>query len=324
MTTPVVLVTSRSFSSGPRDLIGELTAAGAQVIYGPAEHALPALSGALARTTAWIAGAGPITRDHLAAAPNLRLIARYGVGIDALDLEAAADLGVLVTTTPGANTDAVADHALALALALLRHLIAAHRDARAQQWRPRLAREVASLHVGIVGFGRIGRSFSARMTALGSTVSAYDPLLTPHDIAAAGAEPADLADLASCDVVSLHAPGGEVLIDADWLAMVKPGLLLINTARASLVDQQAVADALRRGALGGYATDDLGVTATDSAHPVLADDLADLVIATPHCAAQTEEAVDTMSAATTQAVLAVLAGRHPEHVVSVAGPPPVR
>ena len=81
---------------------------------------------------------------------------------------------------------------------------------------------------------------------------------------------------------------------------------------------------LFRSALGGYATDDLGVTATDSAHPVLADDLADLVIATPHCAAQTENAVDTMSAATTQAVLAVLAGRHPEHVVSVAGPPPAR
>jgi D-3-phosphoglycerate dehydrogenase / 2-oxoglutarate reductase len=306
VTPPVVLVTSRSFSSGSGDLIGELTAAGADVIHGPVDHDLPTLSSVLSRTTAWIAGTGPITRSHIVAAPNLRLIARYGVGVDAVDLDAAADLGVVVTNTPGANTDAVADHALALTLALLRHIVPANRDARAQRWRPRLGREVASLDIGVVGFGHIGRSFSARMLALGSTVSAYDPLLTARDLAAAGVKPTALADLSSCDVVSLHAPGGRVLIDADWLADVKPGLLLVNTARASLVDEAAIADALRRGALGGYAADDLGPDPTDSTHPVLADDLADIVVVTPHCAAQTEEAVDTMSTSVTRAVLAVL------------------
>ena len=306
MTAPVVLVTSRSFSSGSRDLIGELTAAGADVTHGPADHDLSTLSNVLPRTTAWIAGAGPITRSHIAAAPNLRVIARYGVGVDAVDLGATAELGVVVTNTPGANTDAVADHAMALTLALLRHIVPANRDARTQRWRPRLAREVASLHIGVVGFGRIGRSFSARMMALGSTVSAYDPLLTARDLASAGVKPAALAGLSSCDVVSLHAPGGGVLIDADWLADVKPGLLLVNTARASLVDEAAIADALRRGALGGYAADDLGPDPTDGAHPVLADDLADVVVVTPHCAAQTEEAVDTMSTSVTRAVLAVL------------------
>jgi D-3-phosphoglycerate dehydrogenase len=307
VTPPVVLVTSRSFSSGSRDLIGELTAAGADVIHGPVDHDLPTLSSVLSRAIAWIAGAGPITREHIAAAPNLRVIARYGVGVDAVDLDAAAELGVVVTNTPGANTNAVADHAMALTLALLRHIVPANRDARAQRWRPRLAREVASLHIGLVGFGRIGRSFSARMMALGSTVSAYDPLLTAGDLASAGVKPAALADLTSCDVVSLHAPGGGVLIDADWLADVKPGLLLVNTARASLVDEAAIADALRRGALGGYAADDLGPDPTDGAHPVLAEDLADIVVVTPHCAAQTQEAVDTMSTSVTTAVLAVLA-----------------
>jgi len=112
----VVLVTSRSFSSGDLDAAGELTAAGCQVVTGPADHDLDALVPLLASASAWIAGTGPVTAAHLDAAPRLRLVARYGVGVDAVDLAAAAERRVMVTNTPGANTDAVADHTIALML----------------------------------------------------------------------------------------------------------------------------------------------------------------------------------------------------------------
>src|SRR4051794_36559449 len=171
----VVLVTSRPFSSGDLDLAAELANAGCEVLRGPSDHDLDALRPALSRATAWIAGAGPVAAAHLDAAPHLQIVARYGVGVDAVDLAAAAARGVLVTNTPGANTGAVADHALALMLAALRNVAAGDRAVRTGDWSVRRTRQLGRLTVGIVGLGRIGREVASRLSGFGSTLLGHDP-----------------------------------------------------------------------------------------------------------------------------------------------------
>ena len=128
--TGTVVVTSRSFSSGRVDLVASLRAAGLEVVRAPATHDLDELRPVLRDAVAWIAGTAPVTSAHLRAAPALRIVARYGTGVDAVDLAAAADAGVVVTNTPGANSEAVAEHAIALLFALLRGVAAGDRRVR--------------------------------------------------------------------------------------------------------------------------------------------------------------------------------------------------
>ncbi len=318
--TPLVLVTSRSFSSGDLDLTGELEAADARILTGPSTHDLDVLRPLLAEATAWIAGTGPVTAAHLDAAPALQIIARYGVGVEALDLDAAAQRGVLVTNTPGANTGAVADHAVALVLAALRDVPAGDRGVRAGRWAVHRTREMGGLSVGIVGLGRIGRAVAARLSGFGSTLLGFDPWVPAADLEALGVEGVDLDTLARrSDVISLHAPGEKVVVDRPFLDLVRPDLLLVNTARATLVDEPALADALRAGRLGRYASDVLGSEAGQHANPLLADDLLDRTLFTPHCAAQTVEAVDGMGRGAVDAVLAHLRGERPPNLVRPPG-----
>jgi D-3-phosphoglycerate dehydrogenase len=318
MTAGEVVVTARSYSGGSVDVESQLVAAGLRVLRGPADHDLAQLRDLLAGAVGWIAGTGPVGAEHLDAAPQLRVLARYGVGVDAVDVTAAAARGVVVTNTPGANSSAVAEHALALLLAALRNVVRDDRRLRQGGTTVTRAREITGLRVGILGLGRIGRALCDRLRALGVTVLAADPFLTPDQVRAAGAEPADLPTMAAeCDALSLHAPGETTVLDDALLARVRPGCLVVNTARAVLVDEAAVARALRADRLACYATDDLGPGGAQ--HVLLADDLQDRVIVTPHSAAQTVEAVDNMGAGATEAVLDVLAGRAPRHVVPVPG-----
>jgi D-3-phosphoglycerate dehydrogenase len=321
---PVVLVTARSFSSGDIDAEARLTGAGLEVVRGDAAHDLDALRPHLERASAWVAGAKAVTAEHLAAAPHLRVLSRYGVGVDAVDLEAAAQRGVVVTNTPGANSQAVAEHALALLLTLLRHVVDGDAAVRAQDWSVTRTRQLASLTVGVLGFGRIGRALTAHLLALGCRVLAADPFVAADAVRAAGVHPVGVDEIAAAaDVVSLHAPGEHLVVDAAWLATARPGLLLVNTARAALIDEQAVAAALRSEALAAYAGDDVGAGAGESASPLLAPDLAGCVVLTPHSAAQTVEAVDGMGVGAVENVLAVLGGREPvDPVRGAASPPP--
>ncbi|GAA3767596.1 phosphoglycerate dehydrogenase [Plantactinospora mayteni] len=318
-----VLVTSRSFSSGSRDLLGELRAAGLMVVRGPADHRLDALRPLLVGAVGWIAGTAPVTEEHLAAAPRLAILARYGVGVDAVDLTSAAAHGVVVTNTPGANTEAVADLTVGLLLAVLRGIPTGDRRVRAGEWSVSRGRELGSLTVGIVGYGRIGRAVGERLRGFGATLLAYDPMLDAEAIRAAGAEPADLAELPSrCTVVSLHAPGGgRPLVDAEWLAGARDGLILVNSARADLVDEPALAAALRTGRVAGYAADTLATESTGAGSPLLADALADRVVLTPHVGAQTVEAIDRMGSLAVADLLAVLGGGVPKHPVRTTGGP---
>jgi D-3-phosphoglycerate dehydrogenase len=313
-----VVVTSRSFSGGGVDLVARLADAGLTVVRGSTTHDLEALRPALGEAVAWIAGTAPVTAEHLAAAPALRVLARYGVGVDAVDLAAAERAGVVVPNTPGANSEAVAEHAVALLFAVLRAVPAGDRRVRRGDWSVSRGRQVAGSVAGVVGCGRIGRGVVRRLVALGCEVLVHDPYLAEDDVLAAGARPATLEEVCrGAQLVSLHAPGGSPVVGADWLSRCTAGQVLVNTARADLVDETALARALRDGRLAGYAADTLAAEAgADAASPLLADDLADRVVVTPHLGAQTQEAVDAMGGLAVDGVLAVLAGRPPAHPVT--------
>lgn len=314
-----VLVTSRSFSSGELDLVARIESAGLQVVRGAATHELELLRPVLSEAVAWIAGAAPVTAEHLTAAPSLRVLARYGVGVDGVDLGAAANAGVTVTNTPGANSEAVAEHAIALLFSALRGVPAGDRRVRQGDWRVLRGRQLAGSVAGVVGFGRIGRGAARRLAALGCEVLLHDPYVPPEEVRAAGATPVSLDEVCErAQVVSLHAPGGSCLIDSAWLGHCLPGQVIVNTARADLVDERAVAESLRAGRLAAYAADMLGDEGGDaSLSPLLAGDLTDRVVITPHLGAQTSEAVDAMGGLAVDDVLAVLSGRTPTHPVTL-------
>ncbi len=314
--TRSVVVTSRSFSSGTLDLVGQLEAAGLQVVRAVTDHDLDALREPLAEAVAWVAGTAPVTAAHLALAPHLRVVARYGVGVDAVDVAAARAANVTVTNTPGANSAAVAEHAIGLLLAALRGIPAGDARVRSGIWDVTRGRQLAGSTAGVVGFGRIGREVAARLQALGCKVLVHDPHLPDDAIRGGGGEPVDLPTIRDgADVVSLHAPGGNVVIDASWVNHAKTGQTIVNTARGDLVDEEAVAGALRAGRLYAYAADTLAHEDGTSRSPLLAADLADHVVVTPHLGAQTVEAVDRMGAMAVEAILDVLADRRPQHLV---------
>lgn len=309
---PVVLVTSRSFSSGSLDLEATLGARGYTVRRGPADHALDAIRKDLAVAEGWIAGTGSITEEHFAAAPRLKVVARYGVGFEAVDLAAADRHGVVVTNTPGANSNAVAEHALALMLATLRAVPAGDRQVRSRDWSVIRGRELGSLDVGLVGFGRIGRIVARLLNGFGCAVLASDPFMTEAQIRDGGAVPVTPDELAErCDVVSLHAPGGTTVVDAKWLDRARHSLILINTARPELVDEVAVATALRSGTLAGFAADTLRGDTRGQDSPLLDACFKDRVVITPHFGAQTVQAVDGMGSSAVENLLTVLSGENP-------------
>lgn len=313
MNEDTVLVTSRSFGQGTLDPEAILRAAGVPVIRGDPSHDVTALREPLRVATGWIAGAAPITEEHFSVAPRLRLVARYGVGCDAVDLQAARRHGALVTNTPGANAQAVAEMTIGLMLAALRHTIDADRAAHAGDWSARVGRELGALAVGIVGYGRIGQAVHKLLQGFGSQVLVHDPYLSD-----AGVPLVDLPTLAHhADVITLHAPPtSQPLVDARLLGLMREGSVLINTARAALVDESAVAQALRSGRLSALATD---VLINDAGSPLL--DAPNVTI-TPHIAGQTVQAVDRMGMAAAEECVRVLrqglAPRHPVSAVQIA------
>lgn len=314
-----VLVTSRSFGSGGLDLERRISDAGYRVVRAGAAHDLDEVGPLLGDAVGWIAGTGPVSERHLSLAPHLQVVARYGVGYDKVDVGAAARRGIVVTNTPGANTSAVAEHTMALVLAALRGIPAADRRVRRGDWSGWYTREISALTVGVVGLGRIGRSVIDRLVGFGPRVLGADPWATDDDPLFTHIERAEIETLATeCDVVSLHAPGGQTVVDEAWLAASDRPVIVVNTARADLVDEVALGAALRSGRVLAYAADTL---ATENhgkgASPLLADDLADRVIITPHLAAQTREGIDGMGGMATENLLAVLSGEPPANPVAV-------
>ena len=313
----IILATSRSFSDGDIDLLARAAHAGHEIVRGPAHHDLDELAPLLATADAWIAGTGPVTAAHLDAAPRLRIVARYGVGTEAVDLGAAAERGIIVTNTPGANADAVADHAVGLMLAALRLIPDGDRRVRQGDWSVRRGRELGAATVGIVGFGRIGQGVARRLSGFGPRILAADPFVPAERFPALGVDRVELDELFhSADLITLHAPGGQRLVDTHRLDGIPRGAIIVNTARPDLVHEAAVARALADSRLACYAADTLDGDTAASASPLLAPELAERVIITPHLGAQTTQAVDNMGSLSLDDVIAVLADAAPAHPVS--------
>ena len=313
----VILVTSRSFGDGDLDVHARAAEAGHTIVRGPAHHPLDDLADVLPTVDAWIAGTGPVTTEHLDLAPRLVVIARYGVGVEAVDVAAATERGIVVSNTPGANAEAVADHTVGLALAALRSTVDGDRRVRSGDWTVRRGRELGRSTVGIVGFGRIGRGVARRLQGFGSDVLATDPFVPAEDVRRAGAEPATLDEIfAKADVITLHAPGGQVIVDEERIARLRRGAVIVNCARPDLVDEPALAAALADGRVGAYAADVLTGDTAGHDSPLLDAALADRVVITPHLAAQTTQAVDNMGAMALESALAVLAGEPAPYAVT--------
>jgi D-3-phosphoglycerate dehydrogenase len=308
---PLVLVTSRSFGAGRADPQGMLTGTGLRVVHGDPGHDAAALSPHLAAAAAWVAGAAPIRAEHFDLAPLLRIVARYGTGVDTVDLDAAIARDVVVTNTPGANADAVAEHTLALILAGVRHLVDGDRAVRAGTAPRMVGHELASLSVGLVGVGHVGRAVARRLLALGATVAGTDPAVSPDEFRELGLQWRPLDELvASCDVISLHCPGGgSPVLARDLLGRMRPGAIIINTARPDVVDEAALAEMLHAGTVGAAALDVL--SGNDS--PLRS---APRTILTPHIAGHTVEAVDRMGmAAAAEVIRVIIHGEPPHHPV---------
>jgi D-3-phosphoglycerate dehydrogenase len=214
---------------------------------------------ALPGISAVVAGSEPYTRRVLERARELRVIARAGVGYDAVDLAAATERGVAVTITPGANNDAVAEHTLAMLLAVAKNLVPQHLDTRAGRWKREATLPLRGRTLGIVGLGRIGRSVARRAVAFDMRVLVCEECPDQEFVSRQGLELAPLERvLAEADFVTLHVPltpATRHLINRRTLALMRPTAYLINTARGGLVNEADLLDALRAGRLAGAALD---------------------------------------------------------------------
>jgi D-3-phosphoglycerate dehydrogenase / 2-oxoglutarate reductase len=278
----------------------------------PAEDALVK---ACVDASAILARLGTVSARVIDNAPRLRIIARHGVGVDAVDLAAATRRGIVVTTTGSENAAAVAEYTFALLLALARKIAVADADMRKGEWSREtlVGVELEGHTLGIVGLGAIGRRVARQAMGFGMQVVAFDPKVA--DAEAPGVTLTTLEDLlARSDIVTLHTRlTAETMhqIDARALARMKPGALLVNTARGEAVDEAALTQALSSGALGGAALD------TYEREPLPADSpLRQLsnVVLSPHVAGQTGAALVRVATSAAQAILDEFAGRRPEHV----------
>ncbi len=313
-----VLVTPRSFGKHDPQLKTELEATVGEAIYNPFGRSLTSseVQKLLPGCDGYIAGLDAIDRAALEAADRLRVIARYGVGVDRVDLEAAREKGIVVTNTPGANSTSVAELAIGLMLSLARMIPLANQETRTGK-PPRI--QGVSLEgkvVGLLGLGAIGKLVARRLQGFDCTVLAYDPAV---DAAAAQEVGAVLClqeeVVTRSDFLSLHVPvlpETRGMVDACFLAQMKPGAFLINTARGELIDEVALFEGLRSGHLRGAALDAFAQEPPSEDNPLFS---LPQVIATPHMGAHTDGAANAMGWAALRDCVAVLRGEDPVHRV---------
>jgi D-3-phosphoglycerate dehydrogenase len=263
------------------------------------------LSGALAEADALIVrSATRVTDELLAAAPKLRVVGRAGVGVDNIDLDSATRRGVLVMNTPGGNAVSVAEHTLALLMAVARRIPQHSAAIHAGRWEKSGAQgvELRGKTLGLAGLGRVGAEVARRAQALEMRVIAYDPYVSEAVARDAGVELFALNEmLAQSDFVSLHAAlsaSTEKMINAQTLAQCKRGAVLINAARGELVDEAALADALRSGQISSAGLD-VFAEEPPANSPLLR---LDNVVATPHVAGSTREAQEEVGTLIAQQV----------------------
>lgn len=316
MTLPVVLIADKLAQS-------TVAALGDQVevrwVDGPDREkllaAVPDADALLVRS------ATTVDAEVLAAGTKLKIVARAGVGLDNVDVDAATARGVLVVNAPTSNIHSAAEHAIALMLAAAREIPAADASLHAKQWKRSSfsGTEIYDHTVGVVGLGRIGQLVAQRLTAFGAHIVAYDPYVSAARAAQLGIELLSLDDLlARADFISVHLPKTPEtagLIGKENLAKTKPGVIIVNAARGGLIDEAALAEAITSGHVRAAGLD---VFATE---PCTDSPLFDLpqVVVTPHLGASTVEAQDRAGTDVAKSVKLALAGEFVPDAVNVGG-----
>ncbi|MGD2218212.1 MAG: phosphoglycerate dehydrogenase, partial [Gemmatimonadales bacterium] len=261
-----------------------------------------------------------VTREVLEAATRLKVVGRAGVGVDNIDVDVATRLGVAVLNAPGGNVISAAEHTLALMLALVRHISRADASLRRGEWdRKRFQGiELYGKTLGLAGAGRIGTEVAKRARAFGMRVIAYDPYLSRERAEQVGLELVTLPDLLEqSDVITVHVPLTDEtrgMIGSVELALMKPTAYLINAARGGVVDEEALAEALRSGRLAGAGLDVFEKEPVSADNPLLA---LDNVVAVPHLGAATREAQASVGVEICEAVRDALVTRDFRSAVNV-------
>jgi len=305
-----VLVTPRSFATTSEEPMRVLDSSGCEVLrlerHRSGQVTEEMMITALRNIDGIIVGVEPLSAAVIECAIALRVISKYGVGMDNIGVEAARARGIALGWTPEANSNAVAELTLGLIFALARHIPRAANVVRAGEFPRMTGIELRGRTLGLIGLGRIGRRVAHGAAGLGMRVIAYDPYLArpPED----DVELVGLQDLcAKADFVSLHLPlttETAGMIGAETLSWMKPGALLINTTRGGVVDEDALYQTLKAGHLGGAAIDCF-------AHePPISSPLLELenVIGTPHMGSHTDEAIARMGLMAAENVVAGLRG----------------
>ena len=274
---------------------------------------LPLLEG----VDGWIAGLDFITKDVIRQAPaTLKVISRYGVGMERIDLATAAERGIVVTNTPGVNADAVADLAIGLLLSVARQIPSLDRQVKAGGWPRTTGVQLSGKTLGVLGLGAIGKGVARRAQGFSMKVAAYDPWMDTEYSERNGILPMALDDLLLCsDVLSLHLPLNREtanLLDAERIVRLKPGVILINTSRGGLMDESALVSQLEAGRIGGLGLDAFAMEPPGD-NPLFRFEN---VVATPHAGAHTFEAALNMAMLSVENAIAVLSGKVCLHIIN--------
>lgn len=315
-----VVVTQRFFDSSTTAFLEEngCSVAEAELPEGQADGNLShdELLAILRQTQGWIVGHARVTRELLTALPELRVIARRGVGYERVDLAAATELGKVVCIAAGGNDAAVADHALALMLSAGHRLREAQARMQDGDWTIPIGSNLYRKTVGIIGLGRIGRSLVRRLSGFDAEILVVDTYPDEAFASTTGITYVDLDTLLErSDYVSIHAPltpQTRFLIDAAAMAKMKPSSILVNAARGGLVDDRALLEALREGRLAGAGLDTF-VSESDPSYKAVTEALVGMrnVVASPHAGASSREGLNLTNRVAAECVVAVLTGRDP-------------
>lgn len=312
-----VLVTWKDFAEPGLTLLRE---AGCEVLFlteapGKTEvdHLLASreIHGVISRTV-------QLDAQALRSCPSLRVISKHGVGVNNIDVAAATELGIPVTSTPGANSQSVAELAVGLMIAAARRIPWLSNETRNGRWtRVQDGFQLSGHTLGLVGFGQVGRRVAAAGQALGMEVVVYDPYLDPADAPGVRVhkELADILPLA--DVLSLHVPlteGTRGLIGAEEIAQLPDGAIIVNTARGAVIDEAAMAQALTSGKLRAAALDTVAQEPIEAENPLRQ---LENVVLTPHVGGSTSASVAAVGVAAAQNLLAVLRGQEVRRIVQV-------
>jgi D-3-phosphoglycerate dehydrogenase len=262
-----------------------------------------------------------VTKEMMAASPQLKAIGVHGMGYDHVDIDAARELGKVVFNTPDALTVSVAEMTLALILSLTRRIVAADKAVRAGDWNRKYGNligvDLAGRTVGLIGLGRIGTAVARRLKAFDVRIIYYSRTRRRELESFIGVEWAELDDLlARSDVISLHIPGTPEthhMIGPREFGLMRQGVLIVNMARGRVIDQEALLDALMTDRVAGAALDVFEVEPLDPTHPLTA---MDNVILTPHLGASSLEGMQRMAIQVAQGVLDVLDGKEPQNRVA--------